>query len=88
VGHKSPAPANCLIWAPTGDGAGVNETEVPMERIKAMVYGQAGQATTEYSVVLLIACLVAAALGAFIKGGGIDSLFEGIVAALKERFAS
>ncbi|MGH2787509.1 MAG: hypothetical protein ACRDJV_06315 [Actinomycetota bacterium] len=57
-----------------------------MERIKSILYAQTGQATTEYSMILLIVCLVALALGAFVKGGGLDGLFEDLVKTIRERF--
>ena len=59
-----------------------------MGRIRSAVGSQAGQATTEYSMILLIVCLVALALGAFVKAGGLDGLFEDLVKAIQERFSS
>jgi hypothetical protein len=62
------------------------EKEMPVDRIKSMVASQTGQATTEYSMILLIVCLVALALGAFVKGGGLDSLFQDLVKAIQDHF--
>ena len=59
-----------------------------MNRIKSTIGTQAGQATTEYSMILLIVCLVALALGAFVKAGGLDGLFEDLVKAIQQRFSS
>jgi hypothetical protein len=59
-----------------------------MYRIKSTLYSQTGQATTEYSMILLIVCLVALALGAFVKAGGLDGLFEDLVKSIQQRFSS
>jgi hypothetical protein len=64
------------------------EKEMPVHRIKSMVSSQGGQATTEYSMILLIVCLVALALGAFVKGGGLDGLFQDLVKAIQDHFNS
>jgi hypothetical protein len=61
--------------------------EVPVSNIKSVLGAQSGQATTEYSMILLIVCLVALALGAFVKGGGFDGLFQDLVKAIQDRFA-
>jgi hypothetical protein len=58
-----------------------------MGRIKSTLYTQTGQATTEYSMILLIVCLVALALGAFVKAGGLDGLFEDLVKTIRDRFS-
>jgi Flp pilus assembly pilin Flp len=57
-----------------------------MDRVKSIFAAQTGQATTEYSMILLIVCLVALALGAFVKGGGLDGLFEDLVESIRARF--
>lgn len=57
-----------------------------MDRIKSMLGAQMGQATTEYSMILLIVCLVAIALGTFVKGGGLDGLFQNLVKAIQAHF--
>jgi Flp pilus assembly pilin Flp len=57
-----------------------------LDRFRSLLSAQVGQATTEYSMILLIVCLVALALGAFVKGGGLDGLFQDLVKAIQERF--
>lgn len=60
-------------------------TEVPLNRLRSVLYGQAGQTTTEYATTLLVVLLVTGALAAFVKGGGLDGLFEGIVGKLIDK---
>jgi Flp pilus assembly pilin Flp len=57
-----------------------------MSRVGAIAKGQWGQATTEYSMILLVVCFVALALGAFVKGGGLDGIFHKLVEAIQARF--
>ena len=61
--------------------------EVPVNRVKSIAQSQWGQATTEYSMILLIVCFVALALGAFVKGGGLDGIFHKLVEAIQDRFS-
>jgi Flp pilus assembly pilin Flp len=58
-----------------------------VDRVKSIVSAQLGQATTEYSMILMIVCLVALALGAFVKGGGLDGIFEKLVESIQARFS-
>jgi hypothetical protein len=46
---------------------------------------QFGQTTTEYATTLLVVLLVTGALAAFVKGGGLDGLFENVVQSLIEK---
>jgi len=55
-----------------------------MERLRPILYGQLGQTTTEYATTLLVVLVVVGALTAFIKGGGLDGLFESIVTQVKK----
>ncbi len=56
-----------------------------MERIRCVLRGQAGQTTAEYATTLLVAVLVTGALAAFVKGGGLDGLFEEVVDLVVKR---
>lgn len=56
-----------------------------MERIKSLVYGQGGQTTAEYALVLLVAGLVVGVFAAFVKSGALSDLFEKIISGLVER---
>jgi hypothetical protein len=55
-----------------------------MERLRSFAYGQGGQTTTEYATTLLVVLVVVGALTAFVKGGGMDGLFEGIMKKVLE----
>jgi hypothetical protein len=50
-----------------------------------MIYGQAGQTTAEYSLVLLVAALIVGVLAAFVKGGALTDMFQAIVSGLIKR---
>lgn len=65
-------------------GAGV-QREVILERIKSLAYGQAGQTTAEYALVLLAAGLVVGVFAAFVKSGALADMFETIVSGLVKR---
>ena len=56
-----------------------------MERLRSVWLCQAGQATTEYATTLLVVVLVAAALAAFVKGGGLDDVFQTITRELVDK---
>lgn len=56
-----------------------------MDRIRAVIYGQAGQTTAEYSLVLLVAALIVGVLAAFVKGGSLTDMFQSIVSGLVKR---
>jgi hypothetical protein len=56
-----------------------------VDRIRAMIYGQAGQTTAEYSLVLLVAALIVGVLTAFVKGGALTDMFQAIVSGLTKR---
>lgn len=70
--------------APTGVRP-VFHQEVPLERIRSIVYGQGGQTTAEYALVLLVAGLVVGVLAAFVKSGTLTDMFETIVSGLIRR---
>lgn len=56
-----------------------------MDRFRGLVYGQDGQTTAEYALVLLVAGLVVGAFAAFVKGGALSEMFSTIVSGLIER---
>jgi hypothetical protein len=56
-----------------------------LDRLRSVAYGQGGQTTTEYATTLLVVLFVTGALAAFVKAGGLDGLFEGVVAKLIEK---
>ena len=56
-----------------------------MDRLKRAVAGQSGQTTAEYALVLLVAGLVVGVFAAFVKGGSLTDMFQGIVGGLVER---
>lgn len=58
-----------------------------MDRLRSIVYGQLGQATAEYSLVLLVAALIVGVLAAFVKSGSLQDMFQTIVRGLIERAA-
>jgi hypothetical protein len=49
------------------------------------VYGQAGQTTAEYALVLLVAGLVVGVFATFVKSGSMADMFQSIVSGLVER---
>ncbi len=56
-----------------------------MDRAKKIVYGQLGQTTAEYALVLLVAGLVVGGFAAFVKGGSLTDMFHSIVSGLVNR---
>ncbi len=56
-----------------------------MDRIRSIVYGQSGQTTAEYALVLLVAGLVVGVFAAFVRSGSLSEMFETIVAGLVRR---
>ncbi|HEX2240017.1 MAG TPA: DUF4244 domain-containing protein [Actinomycetota bacterium] len=56
-----------------------------MDRIRSFVYGQRGQTTAEYALVLLVAGLIVGVFAAFVKSGSLSEMFESIVSGLVER---
>lgn len=50
-----------------------------MERLLSLIVSEEGQTTTEYVTTLLVVVLIAGALAAFVKSGGLDGLFEAVV---------
>jgi hypothetical protein len=53
-----------------------------MQRLRAIFYGQLGQTTTEYALVLLIAGLVVGVFGGVVKSGAMREVFERLVASV------
>jgi hypothetical protein len=56
-----------------------------LERLRSFVYGQAGQTTAEYALVLLVAGLVVGVFATFVKSGSMADMFQSIVSGLVER---
>ncbi len=56
-----------------------------MQRIRSVVFGDAGQTTAEYSLVLLVSGLVVGVFTAFVKSGTLSDMFKSIVSGLIER---
>lgn len=56
-----------------------------MERIRSIVYGQQGQTTAEYALVLLVAGVVVGVFAAFVKSGALTDMFQTIISSLVER---
>ena len=56
-----------------------------MRSIRSLIYCQAGQTTTEYALVLLVAGLVVGVFAAFIKSGSLTEMFQHIINRLVER---
>ena len=56
-----------------------------MQRIRTFVRDQAGQTTSEYALVLLVAGLVVGVFAAFVKSGAMSDMFSTIVGGLIER---
>lgn len=56
-----------------------------MERIRSIVYGQHGQTTAEYALVLLVAGVVVGVFAAFVKSGALTDMFQAIISSLVER---
>jgi len=63
----------------------VRASEVHMDRLREIVYGQRGQTTAEYALVLLVAGLIVGVFAAFVKSGALSDLFQTIVSGLVER---
>jgi Flp pilus assembly pilin Flp len=53
-----------------------------MQRLHLGVRDQSGQTTAEYATTLLVVVLVTGALAAFVKSGGLESLFDNVVRGL------
>lgn len=53
-----------------------------MNRLLSILYGQRGQTTAEYALVLLAAGLVVGVFTAFVKSGALKDVFEQIVSGL------
>jgi Flp pilus assembly pilin Flp len=58
---------------------------VQVRSIRSFLYAQAGQTTTEYALVLLVAGLVVGVFAAFVKSGSLAELFQNIIGRLVER---
>ena len=56
-----------------------------MERFRSFIYGESGQTTAEYALVLLVAGLVVGVFAAVVKSGAMSGMFETILSELVER---
>lgn len=56
-----------------------------MQRLRSLTFGEAGQTTSEYALVLLVAGLVVGVFAAFVKSGTMTEMFQTIVGGLIER---
>lgn len=56
-----------------------------VDRIRSIAYGQGGQTTAEYALVLLVAGLVVGVFAAFVKSGALTDMFQSVVSSLVER---
>lgn len=56
-----------------------------MDRLRSIVYGQWGQTTTEYALVLLIAGLVVGVFGGVVKSGAMRDVFEQLVSGIADQ---
>ena len=56
-----------------------------MQRLRSLAHGQAGQTTSEYKLVLLVAGLVVGVFAAFVKSGTMSEMFTTIVGGLIDR---
>lgn len=56
-----------------------------MRRLRSFPWGEAGQTTAEYALVLLVAGLVVGVFAAFVKSGSVTEMFETIVGGLIDR---
>ncbi len=59
--------------------------EVFVQRIRSLVYGQDGQATAEYALVLCVIAILVGVFQAFVNGGSFEDMFEAIVRSLIKR---
>ena len=59
--------------------------EVGVDRIRSIVYGQGGQTTAEYALVLLLAAAVVGVFAALVQTGALKDMFETIISSLVER---
>ena len=50
-----------------------------------MVYGERGQTTAEYALVLLVAGLVVGVFATFVKSGALTDMFQTVISSLVER---
>lgn len=56
-----------------------------MERLKSLVYGQAGQATSEYALTLLVVALLVGVFAVIIKSDLVSGWFANIIEGLVDR---
>lgn len=56
-----------------------------MDRFRSLAYGQSGQTTAEYALVLLVAGIVVGVFATFVKSGALTDMFETVVSSLVER---
>lgn len=63
----------------------MSDREVDVDRIRSIVYGQGGQTTAEYALVLLVAGVVVGVFAAFVKSGALTDMFQAVISSLVER---
>lgn len=56
-----------------------------MRRIRSVIYGQGGQTTAEYALVLLVAGVIVGVFATFVKSGALTEMFQTVVSSLVER---
>ncbi len=56
-----------------------------MRNLRSIVYGQLGQTTAEYALILLVVGLAVGAFATFVKGGALTALFREIISGLIDR---
>lgn len=56
-----------------------------MHRLRSIAYGESGQTTAEYALVLLVAGIVVGVFAAFVKSGALTDMFQTVVSSLVER---
>jgi uncharacterized membrane protein (DUF106 family) len=56
-----------------------------MRLVSSGVFGQAGQTTAEYALVLLVAAIIVGVFASFANSGALTDMFQTIVSSLVER---
>jgi len=55
-----------------------------MDRLRTVLYGQLGQTTAEYALVLLIAGLVVGVFGGVVKSGAMQDVFQRLISNIAD----
>ncbi|MGH2819983.1 MAG: Flp family type IVb pilin [Actinomycetota bacterium] len=56
-----------------------------VQRIRSLMYGQDGQTTAEYALVLIVVAIIVGLFVVFVRGGALEDMFQAIVRSLIER---